>query len=216
METLETNISVWLVEDDSLYRQIILDLIDGSNGMRCTRVFSNCEEALKALRFEHAPQVMLMDIGLPGMDGTKGAKEVNIISPATQIIMLTVHEDEDKIFEAICAGASGYILKHASLLDIIRAIQDVHQGGVPFTAPIARKVLHIFKENLLPKGNYGLSEREKEILQLMAEGLSKKRMAEKLFLSPHTIDTHLRNIYTKLHVHSGTAAIAKALKERII
>ena len=216
MMSTSTPIGIWLIEDDAFYRRTVADLLDGADGVEIRRSFFTCEAALDALRSDDAPEVILLDIGLPGMKGTEGARRFKVLSPASQIIMLTVHEDEDRIFEAICAGASGYLLKSASMDRILAAIHDVRAGGVPLTAPIARKVLHLFTHGPAPKTDYGLSEREREVLQLTAEGLTHKHIAERLFLSPYTVETHLRNTYTKLHVQNGVAAVSKAIRERLI
>ena len=209
-------VTVWLVEDDDLFRMTISDLIEESPGIRCPRAFTNGEDALVALRDDDAPEVMLMDIGLPGMDGLQCSQKAKGLSPATQIIMLTMHEDENSIFRAMCAGASGYMLKSASADEILNAVHEVQAGGVPFTAPVARKVLTLFSTFSPEPGEYDLTKREKQVLTLMADGFAQKEIAEELFLSPHTIETHTRNIYAKLHVKSGTAAVAKAIKARLI
>ena len=214
--TLTHPITVWLIEDDAFYRRALTDLITDAPDIAVTRDFGSCEAALEALKQVYAPEVIILDIGLPGMLGTEGARRIKMISPASQIIMLTIHEDQEKIFEALCAGASGYLLKNASAERIVEAIREVHQGGVPFTAPIARKVLRVFKEVAPSKDQYGLTRREKEILNLLADGYSQRRMADALSLSTHTIETHLRNIYTKLHVRTGIEAVSKAFRERLI
>lgn len=209
-------ITVWLVEDEPFYRHAFRDLVDDAADIRLGRAFGTCEEALEALDEDDAPDVVVLDIGLPGMPGTEGARRVKARSPASQVIMLTVHEDDETIFEALCAGASGYLLKNAASDRILQALREVYHGGVPFTPPVARRVLQRLTQTLVPPADYGLTAREKEILRHMADGATQKRMAADLFLSPHTIDTHLRNIYAKLHVHSGMEAVAKALRERLI
>ena len=208
--------TLWLIEDDAFFRQMLVDLIEGTEGLHLAHAFDACEPALAALQAGEMPDVILSDIGLPGMRGTEGARHIKALCPAAQIIMLTVHDDEDTIFEALCAGASGYLLKHAPAPRILAAIDEVQRGGVPFTAPVARKVLDLFKDAVVPRSNYGLTDREKEILLLLADGHKQKQIAEQLFLSVYTVETHLRNIYAKLHVRSGIAAVSKALRERII
>ena len=157
-----------------------------------------------------------MDIGLQGMSGIEGAHRIKSISPATDLIMLTIHEEDQNVFKAICAGASGYLLKSSTSEEVIRAIKEVLHGGAPMNAQIARKVLDMFSKIAAPKGDYRLTEREKEILLLMTDGLTKKGIADKLFLSYFTVDTHLKNIYTKLHVHTRSGAVAKVLKENLL
>lgn len=209
-------ITLWVVEDDDLYRESISGLFNQTEGMRCERAFRTCEEVLKLLEKEYAPELMLMDIGLPGMNGIEGVKRIKAISPATDILMLTIHEEDEKVFNAICAGANGYLLKSSTSEEIVHAIKEVLGGGAPMNAQIARKVLDMFSNLAAPKGDYGLSDREKEILKLMTDGLTKKIIADKLFVSYFTVDTHLKNIYVKLHVHTGRGAVAKVLKEHLL
>jgi DNA-binding NarL/FixJ family response regulator len=209
-------ISLWVIEDDDLFRNSIATLISQTHGMRCERAFSSCEEALKVLEKEFAPEVILMDIGLRGMSGIEGAKRIKAISPATDILMLTIYEEDEKVFSAICAGATGYLVKSSSSDEIIRAVREVLGGGAPMNAQIARKVLDMFSTLAAPKADYGLTSREKEILRLMTDGLTKKNIAEKLFLSYFTIDTHVKNIYAKLHVHTRSGAVGKVLKENLL
>ncbi len=213
--SLET-ISLWLVEDDPLFRGAVQSLLNQTEGMRCEHAFTSCEDALKTLEEDYAPEVILMDIGLPGMNGIEGVKQIKAISPATDVIMLTIYEEDEKVFKAICAGADGYLLKSSASNEIVSAIKEVLGGGAPMNAQIARKVLDMFTGLAAPKNDYSLTEREKEILRLMTDGLTKRAIADKLFVSYFTIDTHLKNIYTKLHVHSGRGAVAKVLKENLL
>lgn len=214
--TLPTAVSVWVIEDNDLLRETITDVIEQADGLACTLAAASCEEALAALAAGHVPEVVLMDLGLPGISGQEGIQRIRVISPASQIIVLTVHEDEDRVFEAICAGASGYLLKPSSGGKIVRAIETARRGGAPMSPSVARKVLDMFSRFARPKADYGLTGREREILQILVEGQTMKEIAERLFLSPHTVDTHLRNIYAKLHVHSRSAAVARALRDRLI
>jgi DNA-binding NarL/FixJ family response regulator len=207
--------SLWVVEDDAMYRNSIQEVLNQMEGMRCEHAFSSCEEVLKLMEKEYAPEVVLMDIGLPGMDGIEGLKRIKSISPATDIIMLTIHEEDDKVFKAICSGANGYLLKSSTSEEIIHAIKEVQGGGAPINAQIARKVLDMIAHTNPPTPDYGLTNREKEILHLIVEGLTLKQTADKVFLSYHTVDTHVRNIYSKLQVHSRAALVAKSSKERL-
>ena len=209
-------ITLWLIEDNDTYRDTIVALVDSTEGMHCTHACQSCEKALKALEDDFAPEIILMDIGLPGMSGIEGLARIKAISPSTGLIMLTVFDDEKQIFEAICAGASGYLLKSAQPHEIVEAVRQVLAGGAPMNARIARKVLDMFSRLSIPMGEYGLTGREKEILHLMVDGLTAKGIAEKLFLSIRTVDTHVKNIYTKLHVHSRSGAVAKAFRERLL
>lgn len=208
--------SVWVVEDNERFRANIVDLINESVPLRCDRAVSSCEEALDCLGSEAAPDILLMDIGLPGIDGIEGIRRIKAIAPSIEVIMLTVFDDSDKIVRAICAGASGYLLKSAAPDDIIKSLSDILGGGAPMNAQIARKVLDMFAEMASPRGNYELTAAEKQILHLLIEGNPKKQIAHDLGLSFHTVDTHLRNIYTKLQVHSRSQAVAKALKEKLL
>ena len=215
----DTPISVWVVEDNALFRRSLAELVNNSEGMRCPVAVDTCEEALAALDEGLLPDLVLMDIGLPGISGIEGARQIKSFSPTTRIIMLTVHEEDEKIFEALCAGASGYLLKPTRADDIVAAIRQVQAGAAPMNGYIARRVLDMFKSlatSRTPAPDYGLTPREKEILQLLVDGLSMKQVAAQLEVSYHTIDTHQRNIYDKLHVRSRGSAVAKALKERLL
>ena len=209
-------VSVWVVEDNERFRTSIAELIDETPELTCAFAAGSCEEALARLEQEAAPDVLLMDIGLPGLNGIEGIQRVKSIAPSIPVVMLTVFDDSDRIFQAICAGASGYLLKSAPPDDIIRSLKDFLTGGAPINAQIARKVLDMFAEFAAPRGNYPITDAEKEILQRLIEGNPKKQIAHELGVSFHTVDTHLRNIYMKLHVHSRSEAVAKALKERLL
>lgn len=214
-ENSENDHLLWIVEDNELYRTSLSGLINLTEGLRCEHSFRTCEEMIAALD-DSLPDVLLMDIGLPGMDGIEGVRQVKSIAPNVKIIMLTVFDDHDKVFRAICAGAAGYLLKGTPVEKIIESLHEITTGGAPINAQIARKVLEMFSRLAAPRGDYHLTTREKEILTLLVDGKTKKSIASKIFLSFHTIDSHLRNIYTKLHVHSRSGAIAKVLKENII
>ena len=210
-------ISVWLIEDHADFRKMVAWQINQIADLRCTRSFSTCEEALGILGKEPVPEVILCDVGLPGMDGITGISAIKALSPATHIIMLTVHDDPHKVFGAICAGASGYLLKDASEETLTTAIHEVRNGGAPMNPRVARLVLEKFAhQNVTPRDNYGLSGREKEILELMVQGLIKKEIADRLGVSYHTVNNHLRSIYEKLQVHTRGGAVAKALNERLL
>ena len=211
----DQSITLWVIEDNETYRDTIAALVDSTDGMRCTHVFPSCEKALSALEDEFAPEIILMDIGLPGMSGIEGLKRIKAISPSTGVIMLTVFDDEKEVFESICAGASGYLLKSAQPHEIVEALRQVLGGGAPMDARIARKVLDMFSRFSVPTGEYGLTGREKEILRLIVDGLTVKGIAERLFLSFRTVDTHVKNIYAKLQVHTRSGAVAKAFRERL-
>ncbi|HEY3864070.1 MAG TPA: response regulator transcription factor [Verrucomicrobiae bacterium] len=210
-------VSVWLIEDHDDFRKMVAWQINQLSGLRCSRQFGNCEDALAALQEDRPPQVILCDIGLPGMDGIAGIRKIKIASPQTHVIVLTVYDDHDKVFNAICAGASGYLLKNASEEGVASAVMEVLHGGAPVNPRVARLVLEAFaRQQPAALGNdYGLSAREKSILELMVKGLIKKEIAGELGISFHTVNNQLRSIYEKLRVHTRGGAVAKALKERL-
>jgi len=209
-------IQVMIIEDDDTYRESLQTLINENENWVCEHACESCEEALAILEKDFVPEIILLDIKLPGMSGIEGIRKMKALSPATHIIMLTVFDDDDKIFNAICQGATGYLLKSASTEKIKEAIQDVMCGGAAMSPTIASKVLQMFAQYSQPKQEYGLTRREKEILQLLVDGMSKKHVADHLFISLFTVDTHLKNIYAKLHVHSQIDVIAKTLKEHLL
>jgi len=208
--------TLWIVEDHAAFRRTLVRVLNAETDLHCTRDFDSCEKLLVALAQDDAPHLILLDVGLPGMSGLDGIRLIKERAPKTLMVILTVFEDDDKVFKAICAGASGYLLKTSSVAEITQAVHDALAGGSPMTPRIARRVLEMFSE-LAPKhSNYGLSDREKEILQLMTTGLIKKEIADRLTLSVHTVDTYLRRIYEKLEVNTRTGAVAKALKEGLV
>ncbi len=206
-------LDVWVIEDNDELRATLVEVIDSDPEMMCSLNFSTCEEALAALKNESPPQIILMDIG---MSGIEGVRRIHSISPATQFIMLTIYEDDAKVFESLCAGANGYLLKGGSTDKIISAIKEVQAGGAPMNAHIAKKVLTMFTHLVAPHADYSLTEREKEILTQLVSGKSQKQIAAALHLSPFTIATHMKNIYVKLHVHCRSEAVAKAIKEHLL
>ena len=208
---------VWVVEDSALYRDTLGELIDRSANLRCARRFSDGQSALEALADgRDLPRLILMDIGLPGMDGIECTRSIRKHSPSIPIVMLTVHQSNDRIFEAICAGATGYMLKSETSDGIVRGLETALDGGAAIDGQIARRVLEMFSRMATPQVDYGLSERERQILEQLVEGHTKGQIAGQLGLSPHTIDGHVRNIYTKLHVNNRSGAVAKALKEHLL
>lgn len=211
------NITVWLIEDNRTFRETVARVINETGDMACTQYFSNCEEALGALDRERTPDVILLDVGLPGMSGIEGIGRIREADPDCHAIVLTVFDDQEKVFRAICAGASGYLLKTSPVEEITAGIRDVMRGGAPMNGRIAKMVLAMFSKIApKPSADYDLTSREKEILILMVEGLIKKEIAHRLQISFHTVDSHLRNIYTKLQVNSQAGAVAKALREGLV
>lgn len=209
-------ISFWLIEDSTPFRVSLARGLERAGAFVCAGAFASAEEALEAVAWGGLPQVVLIDVGLPGMDGIEALRQLRQRLPTAAMIILTVFEDEDKIMRAICAGAQGYLLKTSPVSEIAGAITDVLAGGSPMNSRIARRVLELFSRLVPPQKNYGLTAREKEILQLMVEGYIKKEIAVRVGLSVHTVNTHMRNIYEKLHVHTVNGAVAKALKERLV
>ncbi len=196
---------------------MVARVINRTATMSCEHSFSTCEEAVSALERGPAPSVVLLDVGLPRMNGIQGIREIKTRAPDTYIVMLTVYDDHEKVFNAICAGASGYLLKTADDQAIINAIREVLDGGAPMNPRVARMVLGMFTRlNEPARRDYGLSARETQILELMSRGLIKKEIADRLALSYHTVDNHLRSIYSKLHVHTRGGAVAKALTEKLL
>lgn len=208
---------VIIIEDNELLRDSLREIINKSDLIRCENVFAAGETACEAIKKkELVPDIILLDIGLPGMNGIELIPELKKLSPSSKIIIITIHDDDENVFNAICSGASGYLLKDLSGNEIIASIIDVTNGGAPMNSHIAKKVLNMFRDQNVKSSAYNLSEREKEILSLLVEGLSKKQIGEKIFLSHHTVDSYLRNIYIKLEVHTRSSAITKAIKEKII
>lgn len=207
-------LTVALIEDEKEVRAGLSYILNHTDGFRCLDSFRTCEDALANLA--GPPDVLLCDIGLPGMSGIEGVRRLKERFPALPIIMLTVYRDDEKIFESICAGASGYILKKAPPQKILDAIVEVHEGGAPMSSEIAMKILNAFRKFVPQKQpDYQLSKREEEILQELIEGNSYKTTADHLNISVHTVRFHIRSIYEKLHVHSKSEAVAKALKNRL-
>jgi DNA-binding NarL/FixJ family response regulator len=184
--------------------------------MSCTHLFATGEDALRSLASQQKPGVILLDVGLPGMNGIEFLMKVREAAPETRVVILTAFEDEEKLFRAICSGASGYLLKTATSDQITAAIREAHAGGAPMTPSIARRVLEMFSRMAPAKTDYGLSDREKLVLEKMVGGLTKKEIAAVLDMNFHTVDAALRSIYSKLEVNTRTGAVAKALKEKLV
>ncbi len=208
--------SIILFEDKANMRESLKFLLESEADFDLLELFPNCKNAAEeTLRLQ--PDVVLMDIDMPEVNGIEGVKHIKAVRPDTQIIMLTVFEDDEKIFESIRAGADGYLLKKSIPLELIPAIRNAVVGGSPISPGVASKVLNAFREKSKPKAtNFELSKREHEVLELLTKGYSYKKIAESLFVSVDTIGTHIKNIYSKLQVNSASEAVAKALKHRII
>lgn len=205
--------TVWIVEDHDLLRATLAEIIEDS-GVGAALGFPSCEAALGEKA--PAPDAIVLDIGLSGMSGITGIRHFKERFPDTEIVMFTVFDDREKIFEALCAGASGYLLKSESPARIAAAVKEVLEGGSPMTPEIARLVVARFSQ-LQPAGSeVRLSEREEEVLRCLVDGLAKKEIADRLDLSVHTVDNYVRRIYRKLHVNTLGGAVAKALREGLV
>ena len=204
-------ISVAIIEDDNDIRESLAILINGTAGFSLEQKFNSVESALPEI-LKKPPDVLLMDIELPGMTGIEGVRRLKQNLQKINIIMLTVHEDDDSVFQSLCAGASGYMPKNTPPSKLLEAIKDVHNGGAPMGSTIARMVVKSFQTiNASP-----LSDREHEVLTRLCKGDSYKEIAVKLFVTEETVRSHIKNIYRKLEVHSKAEAVAKALKTNII
>ena len=200
-----------IVEDNNTLRHSLENLFNRTEGMKCVASLSNLMNVVSELA-KSEPQIVLMDIGLPNISGIEGVRTVKANFPEVQIMMFTVFEDDDSIFDAIKAGASGYLLKKSAPEEIIDAIRELHQGGAPMSPSIARKVIASFQTHHSTVQDYELTIREKEILYALVDGLSYKKIADKYCISISTVRTHICNIYQKLHVNTKAQAVAKVLK----
>lgn len=211
-----STISVAVIEDQTPIRESLAWLINDSPGFRCTGAFGSVETALPRLG-DDLPEVLLMDIGLPGMSGIEGVREVKQRWPQVLILMLTVYEDNDHIFHALCAGACGYLLKKTTSEQLLESIRDALNGGAPISPEIARQVINLFQRFAPPPhADYGLTPHERQLLKLIVDGHNYKSAAIELGVTVNTILFHVKSIYDKLHVHSKSAAVAKALRERLL
>lgn len=205
-----------VVYDDNKERGDSLSLLmNTTNDLLCIETFSNCmniEDDLQQMQ----PDVVLMDIDMPGINGIDAVKIIRKKFPNIHILMQTVFDDDDKIFKAICAGASGYILKKSPVDFLLDAIREVNTGGAPMTPSVAKQVLQLFSKQANGKTEYNLTNREKEILQQLTTGKSYKMIAAELFITYHTVNEHIKRIYEKLHVNSAAEAVSKAIQGRLI
>lgn len=202
-------IKVAIIEDNHALRNSLENLFNQTHEMRCVASLKNLLNVVNDLA-SSIPDVILMDIGLPGISGIDGVKIVRNYFPEVRVLMFTVFEDDDKIFDSICAGASGYLLKRSTPDEIIKAIIELQEGGAPMSPSIAKRTLHLFRERLRPEvPDFGLTLREREVLEFLSDGLSYQKIADKLMISLSTIRTHISNIYEKLHVNSKVEAIRK-------
>lgn len=218
--TTEPLIRVWIVEDHDTFRRSLERLCVPAQGLASPRAFANGEAMLTVLRtvaLEERPEVMLLDVGLPGRGGLELIADVHRCAPDCRVVILTVFEDEEKISQAISAGACGYLLKTARAAEVVEAVLEAHQGGSPMSPKVAASVVKLLARLTQPAADpVALSPREKELLALLVEGLTAKEIADRLGVSIHTTGTHTKNLFAKLGVHSRAAAVARALKERLV
>lgn len=210
-------IKVAVFEDNKKLRESLEQLINSSEIMVCTGAFADADKLIYKIQ-QSVPDVVMMDINMPGISGIEAVKLIKEKFAEIQILMQTVFDDNDKIFAAICAGASGYMLKKTTPQKMLEAIQETYSGGAPMTSSVAVKVLQMFRLQTGAEKNefIDLSEREKEILGLLVKGNSYKNIASACFISIDTVSTHIRHIYEKLHVHSKSEAVAKAIFQKLI
>ena len=211
------NIKVVIFEDNSSLRKSLFQLIDGSEGFQCVGAFEDCLDIMKNIE-ETKPDVILMDIEMPGINGIEAVRMVREKYTGLKILMQTIFEDNEKIFNSILAGASGYILKNTSPSRFLDFIKETYEGGAPMSPSVATKVMKMVAEQSpsAKPNNFNLSEREKEILSCLVKGMSYKLIADACFISIDTVRGHIRNIYEKLHVHSKGEAVATAIKSKIV
>jgi DNA-binding NarL/FixJ family response regulator len=218
MVNQEKDIRVAIFEDNPIMMDAYSSILNGSPGYTCTGKFTACNNWKQDIEKSN-PDVVLMDIEMDGVNGIEATRLIKKQFGNIRILIQTVFEDDAKIFEALCAGANGYILKNTSPVKMLESVTDVQNGGVAFNPNVAAKVAKLFQQFIAPTAtvnDYQLTEREKEILQLLTEGITMPRIAEKIFLSYHTVRDHVKNIYQKLHVASATEAVSKALKEKLV
>ncbi len=219
MESTNGIIHVGIVEDDRSLREGLGLLISATPGYGCSQMYGSVEEAIRNLgaNGQHLPDILLLDIHLPGMLGSDGVKLFRERFPAMQVLMLTIYAEQDKIFESICNGACGYLLKKTPPAKLLDAIREAHEGGAPMSPEIARKVVTLFQTTKPPeKLEEQLTPQEIKLLQLLADGHSYQSAAGQLAISVNTVRNYIRSIYEKLHVHSKNEAVSKALRSGII
>jgi DNA-binding NarL/FixJ family response regulator len=210
-------INVVIFEDNSNLRRGLQILINGSVGFECSGAFGNCDNVMKNMS-DCKPDVVLMDIDMPGINGIEAVKMIKNQFSEVKVLMETVFDDDEKIFNSICNGAEGYILKSTPPVEILAAIKEIYEGGSPMTPTIANRVLKMVKSQRSTdsKNHFNLTDREKEILSCLVEGMSYKLIADECTISIDTVNVHIKNIYKKLQVHSKSEAVAKAIKGKIV
>lgn len=208
-------VRVLIYEDNNDLREGLSFVIRSTEGFELCGAFGDCLDAVAHLEVL-SPDVILMDIEMPGMNGIEGVKQIRKINHDVKIIMLTIFDDQEHVFNALCAGASGYLLKKSPPAKMADSINEVMEGGAPMSPHIAAKVLQLFSHYRAPQNDYNLSDREKQILGSLSTGNSFKMISDELKISKETVRTHIKRIYEKLQVHSQTEAVSKALKENLV
>ncbi len=214
------NVKVTIFEDRKAVREAISLLVEGTAGLELAGAYPDCSDLEIRIR-QSKPDVVLMDLEMPGMNGVEAVKIIKREFPTITVVMQTVFEDDDKVFNAICSGASGYLLKDTPPSRLMESIKEAYEGGAPMSPSIAKKTLNLFQKYLSPlsdktHADYQLSPREKEVLEWLVKGYSYKMIAASCAISFDTVRTHIRNIYHKLHVASMSEAVAKAIRERLV
>ncbi len=208
-------IRVAIFDDNKDRRESLKYLVEMQDDMECCGIFDDCSNVVNDIAAAD-PQIVLMDIEMPKVNGIEGVKLIKTNFPDVFVLMQTVYEDDENLFESIKAGASGYLLKKATPEKIIEAIHEVMSGGAPMSPTMANKVLRFFQSQGAAQNDYSLTDREKNILALLVDGLSYKMIADRENISFHTVNSHVRKIYEKLHVHSLGEAVSKALREKLL
>ena len=209
-------IRVAIVDDDEEIREGLSWIVRETDGYELTGAYKNVADAARGIA-DIRPDVVLMDIGLPGTSGIEGVRQLKDRFPQVQFVMQTVYADDENIFQSLRAGAVGYLLKKTPTAQFLQAVSDAYEGGAPMSGEIARKVLQYFQQPVKKSASsYELSDRELDVLKALTEGHSYKAIADKLFVSVHTVRFHLHNIYEKLHVSSRAEAVAKVMKENVL
>lgn len=208
-------LSLLIYEDNDKLRKTLQLYFDSMDDIAVAGAYRSCESAARQVA-EHQPQVVLMDIDMPGISGIEGARLIKEHSPETRVLMHTVFDDDQKIFNSLAAGADGYMLKNATPDQLYLAIKDIHAGGAPMSPGVARRVLQSFRESKSDEAVEDLSAREREVLQYLAQGYTYKRISAECGITIDTTRTHIKNIYTKLHVNCGTEAVAKAMRMKLV
>lgn len=212
----ESDVPVVIVEDQRDLREGLTALIGGFSGFRCVGAYATMEEALREMA-RTAPAIVMTDLGLPGMSGIDGIREMRRRYPSILPVVLSVHDDDGRIFDALCAGAAGYLLKTTPPAVLLESLQQVVSGGSPISPEIAKRTIALFRQIRPPRGSdHALTPHETRLLQFLADGHNYRTAAERLRVSVSTISFHMRNIYRKLEVHSKAEAVSKAIRQGII